>query len=79
MFSLCPQTYIFTDGEDEELKKKIGTFDNEGDFIWGTKKSLFYFCFIFLKKDEKNHIPKNIKNSFMTPLPPGLSSKKRLY
>lgn len=26
MSLLCSQTYIFTDGEDEELKKKIGKF-----------------------------------------------------
>lgn len=29
---VCLQTYIFTDGEDEELKKKIGKF-YEGNFI----------------------------------------------
>ena len=33
---VCLQTYIFTDGEDEELKKKIGKF-HEGDFLLGTE------------------------------------------
>ena len=31
------QTYIFTDGEDEDLKKKIGEF-YEGDFMLGTER-----------------------------------------
>lgn len=35
--SLCLQTYIFTDGEDEELKKKIGRFYG-GDFMAGNKE-----------------------------------------
>lgn len=34
--SLCSQTFIFTDGEDEELKKKIGKF-YEGNFMLGTE------------------------------------------
>lgn len=33
---ICLQTYIFTDGEDEELKKKIGKF-NKGDFVFGNR------------------------------------------
>lgn len=36
MSPLCSQTYIFTDGEDEELKKKIGMF-YEGNFMLGTE------------------------------------------
>lgn len=35
----CPQTYIFTDGEDEELKKKIGEF-HEGGFKSGNREAL---------------------------------------
>lgn len=35
----CPQTYIFTDGEDEELKKKIGEF-HEGGFASGNREAL---------------------------------------
>lgn len=43
MFSLvCLQTYIFTDGEDEELKKKIGKF-HEGDFLLGTEMDIVVF------------------------------------
>lgn len=37
MSPLCSQTYIFTDGEDEELKKKIGMF-YEGNFMLGTER-----------------------------------------
>lgn len=39
---VCLQTYIFTDGEDEELKKKIGKF-HEGEFyVWDRDVYLFY-------------------------------------
>lgn len=41
---ICFQTYIFTDGEDEELKKKIGKF-YEGDFILRTEMHI-----VLLKK-----------------------------
>lgn len=41
MSPLCSQTYIFTDGEDEELKKKIGTF-YEGDFMLGTERHFVF-------------------------------------
>lgn len=42
MCFVCPQTYIFTDGEDEELKKKIGEF-YEGVFIFctGNRETVF--------------------------------------
>lgn len=39
--SLCLQTYIFTDGEDEELKKKIGRFYGR-DFMAGEQRGALF-------------------------------------
>lgn len=54
----CLQTYIFTDGEDEVLKKKIGKF-YEGGFMLGTEMHIVLEkCLIY---EKPNHSLKVIK------------------
>lgn len=45
---VCSQTYIFTDGEDEELKKKIGKF-YDGNVMLGIEMH------IVLTYEKPNH------------------------
>lgn len=48
--SLCSQTYIFTDGEDDELKKKIGKFYERNTAVL----SYFYEFFAFVNAGIEN-------------------------
>lgn len=50
---VCLQTYIFTDGEDEELKKKIGKF-YEGHFMLGTEMRIMLLQSSEHMKGHKN-------------------------